>query len=577
MSEHMMREYYDRMESAKKKLAEETNRFLDILMERPDEYAESIEVLRSFQRILDSSDFLHIDWLIWNEEWRQLDRILSDDVRRILEEVRRIEIRQESARALEAASDWYARKRQYLDCAEEQLRSMGSEIRRCMWQSECYSASPPAAPKPKAEKKPSWWERLFKRKASARKPEPLCPAAMRPEPFYPSAQMRDESIVSNPRPGAITQADPHPVTVDEVFFTAMAPKEFQRDEYTDVAVAMYEDAYRDIVDRIRETYDGQVARCGTGAMPVAKQTPIRVTIESPEADICFDNTEATGIWIGKSLEFHFWVLVPEDFQKKQFKLIVQVFTDDVPFTTLTLFVKCNASSTQEIAPERRDIRSAFVSYARADTDEVTTLIRGMEKIRPDLNVFMDQESLRSGQNWQEVLKAEIEQRDVLFLCWSPEAKASEWVDFEWRHMYNKRGIEHINPVPLVSPQSCPPPTELSMLHFDDRWLHYRKRQEPVGPEYFYIKNHSDGRVIPVRKNSILIGREKDVDLCLQNTAVSRHHMVISLTETGSFQVRDMNSKNGSYLEGKEERITPTGIIVKHGTKLRLANEIIEIL
>lgn len=443
----------------------------------------------------------------------------------------------------------------------------------------------PAAPEPKAEKKPSWWKRLFKWKAPATKPEPPCAAVPRDDAsgfgdpwdeggqFWPPV----DDVVYASCPGAIPQTAPQPVIIDQVFFTAVAPKEFQRDEYTDVALVMYEDAYRHIVDRIKENYDVEVAEQGSGAKPVAKQTPIRVTIESPEQDIFFDNKEEVGIWIGKSLEFHFWVLVPKNFQKKQFKLAIRVFTDDVLATTLTLFVKCNAPSTQEITPERRDIKSAFVSYARADTDEVTKLIRGMEKVRPDLSLFMDQESLRSGQNWQEVLKAEIEQRDMLFLCWSPDAKASEWVDFEWRHMYNKQGIEHIDPIPLISPKKCPPPKELAMLHFDDRWLRYQKRRRTAGSGFFKIRECDSGITTPFNEKDILIGREEDADLILISPRVSRRHMCINSIGNDRYLVQKFPGAGESYLADTDERITETGVVVSSGTKLRLGDKEIEIL
>lgn len=453
--------------------------------------------------------------------------------------------------------------------------------------SKPYSPVPPptAAPEPKAEKKPSWWKRLFKWKSPAAKPESPCAAVPRDDAsgfgdpwdeggqFWPPV----DDVVYAPCPGTIPQTAPQPVIIDQVFFTAVAPKEFQRDEYTDVALVMYEDAYRHIVDRIKENYDVEVAEQGSGAKPVAKQTPIRVTIESPEQDICFDNKEEVGIWIGKSLEFHFWVLVPEDFQKKQFKLAIRVFTDDVLATTLTLFVKCNAASTQEITPERRDVNSVFISYARADTDEVTKLIRGMEKVRPNLDIFMDQESLRSGQNWQEVLKAEIEQRDMLFLCWSPDAKASEWVDFEWRHMYNKRGIEHIDPIPLISPKKCPPPKELSMLHFNDRWLRYQKRRRTAGSGFFKIRECDSGITTPFNEKDILIGREEDADLILISPRVSRRHMCINSIGNDRYLVQKFPGASESYLADTDERITEAGVVVSSGTKLRLGDKEIEIL
>lgn len=476
MDEYRQRELLEDVSRKQYILWKKTDELLALLMEMPEENRKWIPALRSMRDALDSYYFSIWNMsIIWNE--RDMQGRGNAAWLEHWERVRQIKLEPGPDRYAARFSDWNEEKERYLDCVDAYCRWAESERRRKeeaeREQKEAERArrieeelrkeqerqkSEGKKGNTQSEKAP-FWKLLFKGKASGIMPVPPCACAPNP-----------------PEPEPVSQTEGQPVRADQVFFTAVAPKEFRRDEYSDVAVVMYEEAYRHIVDRIKENYDGKAAEYGSGSKPVAKQTVIRVAIESPEQDIGFDKTDESGVWLGKSLEFHFWVLVPKDFQKKQFKLMVRVFTDDVPFTTLTLFVRCNAASPQEITPERRDIRSAFVSYAREDTEEVTTLIRGMEKVRPDLNVFMDQESLRSGQNWQEVLKAEIDQRDMLFLCWSPEAKASEWVDFEWRYMYTRRGIEHIDPIPLISPISCPPPEELSKLHFDDRWLRYRKHK-----------------------------------------------------------------------------------------------------
>jgi len=90
-------------------------------------------------------------------------------------------------------------------------------------------------------------------------------------------------------------------------------------------------------------------------------------------------------------------------------------------------------------------------------------------------VFFDVDSLRSGENWQRMRQAEIERRDVLFLCWSHSARDSEWVDREWRYALANKGLDFIEPVPIEPPSVCQLPRELSSKSFHERSLFYTDR------------------------------------------------------------------------------------------------------
>ena len=133
---------------------------------------------------------------------------------------------------------------------------------------------------------------------------------------------------------------------------------------------------------------------------------------------------------------------------------------------------CNRASTERIvslAPASIP-RSAFASYASDDREEVLSRVQGMQKVAPTLDVFVDVDSLRSGNRWREQLVRHVPTKDRFFLFWSPNALRSEWVDWEWRLALSRRGLDYIDPVPLDDPELCPPPTELSELHFGDRYL-----------------------------------------------------------------------------------------------------------
>jgi hypothetical protein len=96
----------------------------------------------------------------------------------------------------------------------------------------------------------------------------------------------------------------------------------------------------------------------------------------------------------------------------------------------------------------------------------------MQKVAPNLEVFVDVASLRSGEHWQERLEREILSRDVMYLFWSEAASRSKWVDWEWRFGLERRGLDFIDPCPLAPPDKVPPPKELEDLHFNECLLRY---------------------------------------------------------------------------------------------------------
>ena len=114
------------------------------------------------------------------------------------------------------------------------------------------------------------------------------------------------------------------------------------------------------------------------------------------------------------------------------------------------------SSVTPLAVREVRCKCAFASYASEDRDEVLGRLQGILKVLPDLDLFLDVASLRSGERWEERLHQEIGRRDTLYLFWSHAASRSPWVEREWRTALALRGIGGIDPVPLVSPEDVPP-------------------------------------------------------------------------------------------------------------------------
>jgi hypothetical protein len=258
------------------------------------------------------------------------------------------------------------------------------------------------------------------------------------------------------------------VTPSEVEFSAIAPKKLVKGETSIIDLVMYEEAYRKVVDQIIRDAEGETQEKQSGVLEVAKGSRIRIELTSP--DLQMDDNVEEGIWRGKYLAFSLAVSLPEDYKKHQILLIASVYTDGVPLTKLRFTVKCFSLFEQKLKMIREDVLSGFVSYASQDRERVASRVQGMLKARPDMNLFFDVDSLRSGDDWERILRAEIDRRDVLFLFWSRAAKESEWVAREWKYALNTKGSEVIEPVPMDPPDQCPPPEELRGKHFNDRFL-----------------------------------------------------------------------------------------------------------
>ncbi len=155
--------------------------------------------------------------------------------------------------------------------------------------------------------------------------------------------------------------------------------------------------------------------------------------------------------------------------------LVTVHVNGFRIARLSFLVEVHADplSSGPVHAQEKRYRTAFASYASEDRDGVLARVQGIQKAVPGLDVFLDVVKLRSGDFWQQRLRQEIVTRDVMYLFWSEAASHSKWVEWEWRCGLDERGINFIDPVPLVSPEEVPPPEELAnILHFGDWVLAY---------------------------------------------------------------------------------------------------------
>lgn len=269
--------------------------------------------------------------------------------------------------------------------------------------------------------------------------------------------------------GSAVSIEKPSVKLQKVQFSVIAPKSLSRGEYSIINIVMYEESSRNIVEDLVNSMDEPSQETKSGVQKVNEGASIKVLLYS--ADFLIEDNTETGVWQGEYLIFSFALQIPDNYKKRQILLTAIVYINDVIATKLKFIVKCSSHSEQQITISRRDIFSAFISYASQDRNRVAAIIQGMKKARPDLDVFFDVDNLRSGDDWELALHEEIKRRDVLFLCWSHFARESKWVDVEWRYALEQKGVDYIEPVPIESPDICPPPPELNHKHFNDKLLY----------------------------------------------------------------------------------------------------------
>lgn len=220
---------------------------------------------------------------------------------------------------------------------------------------------------------------------------------------------------------------------------------------------------------------------------VALERGVAITVRLKADGLQVRPSVQTMRWTGEPCNVSFEVLSPPGQAPGAYPARARLLANGVTVGELHFLLQVQARAADgmrsDSAATVRTIRSAFASYATPDRAEMLARIQGMKKIAPDLDVFVDALSLRSGQRWRQRIEEEVQRRERLFLFWSRQACSSEWVDFEWRLAHRLKGLDAIDPVPLDDPSAAPPPHELSALHFGDAYLaHIQHARRPQGQD-----------------------------------------------------------------------------------------------
>ncbi len=265
---------------------------------------------------------------------------------------------------------------------------------------------------------------------------------------------------------------------DDVYFTVTSPAEVAPKADFLVNVWAHLDAQREeVLKRARQAEPKiELQSPGAGPFAIARDTELEVRLQI--ADCTVDSDKQTIRWTGTIANAGFGVRVNDGAAEGSKPGRVAILYRGLEIAKVRFLLQVTAAPNPVAATDATATthRKAFASYARVDAHDVLTCIQGMERALPGISIFYDVLKFRSGEYWQTRLQQEILASDVFYLFWSKAAAGSEWVEKEWRFGLEKKGLDFIDPVPLVSPREAPPPAELSAKHFDDWELAFKSYQ-----------------------------------------------------------------------------------------------------
>lgn len=293
------------------------------------------------------------------------------------------------------------------------------------------------------------------------------PAAA-PPPLAAPAPAAAPAAAATYRPAAGT-------ATDRVHFTVASPPTVVPGESFVVDVWAHLREERDeVLDCVRRAVGDSAVTKETAGLHIARDSDLVVTLDIDGLTV--DEPCGVIFWDGGMANADFIVSVPAAAPLGRRTGTVTITVEGLRLTRIRFMfaVVAEAEERRLHSVVKSGYESAFASYASDDRNLVLGRIQGMQKVTP-LDIFLDTESLRSGQHRESQLWEEVENRDVFFLFWSRAAAASDWVEKEWRYALERRGLGFIDPVPLEPPDVAPPPPkELSELHFNDKWLAFMR-------------------------------------------------------------------------------------------------------
>ena len=285
-------------------------------------------------------------------------------------------------------------------------------------------------------------------------------------------QSEFENLQQLEKPEPAVESMSGQTSVERVTFPAMTPRSVAcgTNFILDIWASTGAQQLEQVRKRAKELGRGNMTGDKSG-IDLAQGTVLEVSIDIPGFEV-IDKVDRL-VWYGNPVNVSFPVSVSAESRLGDHTGTARIHSHGLLFCKLHFAIKVAADIFDEPfdgLTGQQHIKSAFACHAEPDEVAMLARVQGMEKANPYLKVAYAKDFLKSGQDWKERIHKCILETDVLYLFWSKAASESENVKEEWRWAYDHKGVDFIDPVPLVNPHDVPPPPELNAKHFNDRYL-----------------------------------------------------------------------------------------------------------
>lgn len=231
-----------------------------------------------------------------------------------------------------------------------------------------------------------------------------------------------------------TETKPHVKSEEDINLTQVrsavyAPSEVNRGDSVIIQVYVYTPIDEGKVAEIASEIDNDATRRNYVPLTsmVKKQDKIKFLFRTYSKSVEVEESSYEGIWNNELLKHEFVAYVPEDFSKSNFLCSVNLLINDIPVGDMKFKINVVDNNPRKLWAEIKSngYKKSFISYSHADAEKIRFIAEGF-RIQ-GIDYFFDEHSLRTGDNYPKVIDEYISSCDVFVLCWSENAKSSDWV------------------------------------------------------------------------------------------------------------------------------------------------------
>lgn len=265
----------------------------------------------------------------------------------------------------------------------------------------------------------------------------------------------------NPKISFLSSRDPLKPIKDSA--SIFAPSEVSKNDFMIVQVFLYPWIEENLVLAKAKDVDPDAVRKNFTPLDVPLKNGDKVTahLQMSGKGLELDETDIEMIWQDHYTDCQFSVYVPEDYKPQSVVGTVTLSVNGAPAGRMTFkskIVDVPRLLYAEIVSHK--FNKIFISYSHLDEDKVKFIHQAYEALKVDH--FFDRAYLKPGDVYPEKIKKYIASADLFILCWSENAKNSDYVQLEIEDAMKRAypGIDMDKATLAIHPLDIDPHAEL---------------------------------------------------------------------------------------------------------------------